>query len=421
MALSALQSPEFIEFKRDARRFVRTIIDGALVQRRTPRTPAAEVLVFPPDPWDVFGSLGDDAMLSVVAAHFRTANPAVRFHFFCHGPAAASAISRLGHRSVELPSIHTFPQTARRLFEENGYDAFVAVGADVMDGHYNTVIPRQMLIAADLAARSGIPVTVTGFSFNENPATELRKYFAHLSPRVGLNVRDPVSLARLGKFARTHAQLSADAAFLLEPAPVGDATSAWIDERRAAGRLVVGFNLHPMLFARRDRTVMDRALVEVADAIETATARYGADWLFIPHDYRGDGIGDEAVLRELFGLLEANGKATVRYFEGAHSAAALKGLASALDAVVTARMHLAIAALGTGTPVACFGYQGKFAGLLDHFGLPHELLGNADLFDRPGACSAMIGLFLANLPEWRAQVSRRLPEVMALAGRTFAR
>jgi polysaccharide pyruvyl transferase WcaK-like protein len=47
----------------------------------------------------------------------------------------------------------------------------------------------------------------------------------------------------------------------------------------------------------------------------------------------------------------------------------IKALSGQVDLVLTGRMHLAIAALGMGTPAFCTVYQGKFEGLMQMFEL----------------------------------------------------
>src|SRR5574344_391976 len=67
------------------------------------------------------------------------------------------------------------------------------------------------------------------------------------------------------------------------------------------------------------------------------------------------------------------------------SAPELKALCGHLDCLFTSRMHLAIAALGRGKPVAAFAYQGKFTGLFRHFDLPEDLILPSTAVDRLGA------------------------------------
>lgn len=412
------RAAEFVELRREARLYAAAVVNGIRVARQSPRDPAEHVLLLPSDPNDVIGAVGDDAMITAIVGHFRARNPRARFTILCNEQFAAETVRRMGHATLAMPEKYVFPDAIRAIVETGRYDAFVGMGADVLDGHYGIEIAQKLLIAADVAARAGLPATLTGFSFAERADPALARYFGRLSPRVALNLRDAVSLGRLRAFARARPRLVADVAFTLQPAEPDPAAFEWVERQRSSGRQVIGFNLHPMLFPAGDAVALDRAVGEAAKAI--GGAGDGFAWLLLPHDYRGEGMGDDGFLRPLAAALQG-AASPVRYLEGQHPAASLKALAGHLDSVVTGRMHLAIAALGMGTPVLCAAYQDKFAGLLRHFALPEHLLANAATFAKPGAFGALLGAFLALLPDLREQVAERLPEVLALAEENFAR
>jgi polysaccharide pyruvyl transferase WcaK-like protein len=99
-------------------------------------------------------------------------------------------------------------------------------------------------------------------------------------------------------------------------------------------------------------------------------------------------------------------------------AAALKGLCGALDVALSGRMHMAIACLGQGVPVACQPYQGKFEGLFEHFGLEGHVLSPHRFLDAEGLTHDLRRL-LERSGEIRARISARLPHVLALAAANF--
>ena len=78
-------------------------------------------------------------------------------------------------------------------------------------------------------------------------------------------------------------------------------------------------------------------------------------------------------------------------------------------------MHLAIAALGQGTPVFCFAYQGKFAGLYNHFSLNNDYIVSPSDIDSPAELESMLSKFLEHLTEEKTVISEHLPHVLALA------
>lgn len=83
-------------------------------------------------------------------------------------------------------------------------------------------------------------------------------------------------------------------------------------------------------------------------------------------------------------------------------------------------MHFAIAALGQGTPPVSFVYQGKFEGLMQHFGLESEglmLASDADGTGAPG--SAALEAATARAADLRRRIETALPRVVALARSNF--
>ena len=86
----------------------------------------------------------------------------------------------------------------------------------------------------------------------------------------------------------------------------------------------------------------------------------------------------------------------------------VKGLCAHLDGVLTGRMHLAIAALGTGTPPLSVAYRGKFEGLMRHIGLDGGLIAPEAFLD----CShtvTVLEAFTRDLPNRRARSFRACP------------
>lgn len=387
---------------------------------RTAADPARSIIVFPSDPHGIVGAVGDDAMITATVEHFRAARPDLRVTMFCRSGPPEEIVRSRGYKPLVIPAMAGFPPAMASILGEGGHDSLVILGADVMDGHYNADLTTQMLVTADLAARCGMRVIILGFSFNASPAPELAPRFARLDRRVALNLRDATSLERINGFAPVAARLVADSAFTLRPGQVDGDTTAWIAAEKAAGRRVIGINLHPMLVRHADAATIDRMVARMAAAILAADATAPLSWLLVPHDYRdADGDGDGLCLRLLVTRLAEISQVRSRYFEGTHPAATLKALAGQLDGVVTGRMHLAIAALGMGVPVMCLTYQDKFEGLFRHFDLPQDFLLSPAVFDSETALPVALSRFLTDLPDLTAQVARERPRVLALAEQNF--
>lgn len=379
------------------------------------------LIIFPADLKSIVGSLGDEAMITATVDHFRQSAPDLQISMLCAPGSAEDVVRSRGFTPIVASGLHQFPQEFARLLSRGDHDGFVALGADVIDGHYSPDHSTKMIIAADLAARAGMRSIILGCSFNASAAPELAPRLGRLDSRVALNARDPISLDRIRRFAPVRARLVADSGFMLRPGTVDSATEAWIAGERSAGRRVIGVNLHPRLVRGGAPGAVDRLIAGMAAAIRAADAVGPVSWLLIPHDYRdAQGEGDGLCLRPLLALLADSPPVRCRYFDGEHPAGTLKALAGRLDGVVAGRMHLAIASLGMGVPVMCLTYQGKFEGLFKHFELPGRYLLPPGVFDAEGALTRALAEFMAELDALAAQVARERSRVLALAARNFA-
>lgn len=379
--------------------------------------PPKRLLLIPSDPRTFSGSRGDEAMIRSVLnrlkPHYEDFSAAT-FVKSAEGEAAAKALGFQTLNGWEPFSLETVLREAER-FQP---DCVVVMGADVMDGHYSALTTARLLLVADLLVRRGITGVVLGFSFNERPARSLRKVFKFLHPSLHLNIRDSRSLKRFRAFSKTAAELVADVAFTLEARQEdlgAEKLRLWIDSRHACGQRIIVFNIHPMLVPSGQRA---EALVKAATkAIEQVSAKRLVSWLFLPHDFRGGQLGDDACLGPVAAALESRLGERQFYIRDSISAAGIKAVAGAVDGICTGRMHLAIAALGMGCPVVALTYQDKFAGLFDHFGLGEELLLNPEKIET-GLESLLLKL-IDRADEIKSKVQSHLPEVMRAAERNL--
>lgn len=251
---------------------------------------------------------------------------------------------------------------------QNAVELYV-IGADVLDGKYDPGYTCRLLTYADHAARMNISVTILGFSFNKKPNPSAIRALKSLHHNVSINLRDDASLERFIKNIGRDATLTADIAFLLEPISPPPEITEWIESRKARGELVVGININRHALPDLGQGSGHTSLINTIATELPMKAYCGSriNYILVPHDLKPSS-GDIELLTALKECLQEKTPEQVLYAE-LKDPRAIKGLASKLDALVTGRMHLAIAALGSSTPVLCIDYQDKFEGLLRKFGL----------------------------------------------------
>ena len=198
---------------------------------------------------------------------------------------------------------------------------------------------------------------------------------------VRLNVRDQASLDRFASIVGIPATLCADVAFLTCPASEPDADfDSWIAQTRAEARIPVGININAHAFSAQIASVGAQALVTaIATQLAAVGDRDRLSYVLLPHDLKPNS-GDIVLLQALEQARRSFPFPFVRYLL-IPDPARIKRSVDLVDLVGTARMHLAIASLGVGTPVLSIEYQDKFMGLYRHLGLAAD-----DILD-PAQCA----------------------------------
>ena len=356
------------------------------------------LVLVPCDPWTVIGSRGDEAMIYAVLQNFRKCHPNGKITVVtANASAANSEDCQRMQRDFNLAYVHAWRprlqiwNIVRAVRHARATEVFV-LGADCMDGHYSPHTSTILFAVADLACWLELKTRLTGFSWNEHPHPRAVAAAKKTTTALEILIRDPDSFDRM-KSILPRARLVADTAFCLEPlfSDRVRAVLAQMESDRKAGRYVLGVNLNPML------------KVDVASVAQALNAQSNISVYLIPHDYRSG--GDLAELGKLEPLLTV----PHRLLFDIYSAAELKALTSGLDALFTSRMHLGIAALGMGKPIAAFAYQGKFSGLFKCFGLL------VDLFVGPAASVRCVEETLLCLCRGKLIDADRLRIVSALA------
>ena len=355
------------------------------------------------------GSLGDQAMIDAAAGYIvdQLHRPVLIGPNFMHVRSKAELPKGTGARAV-LPIMARMMLTCRSMG---------CIGADVLDGVYNPdqVIKRVRFLS--IAHRLGRTARVFGASWSETPS-DIIIALLRKSPWLQLCARDPISQARMEKTLGREVRLVADLAFLMQSGlttPAAMRARDWVQERRRAGRVVMGVNLSGHTLAKLPG---DGVQVLAAPIIRWLAADAARDVLLMPHDRRGNVVGDGGVLGRLREILSDRFADRLHALPVELEAWDLKALAGEVDLVLTGRMHLAIAAMGMGTPAICTVYQGKFEGLMAHFGLEGMTVAPADMDS--AACDAQLARVTESRAAISGQIQARLPYILDLSRRNFA-
>lgn len=323
-----------------------------------------KVLLFTPDANSLIGSLGDAAMMTSVINTIKADSPSTQV-----------CIAGYKNEDIDMPGVgpmrvigvfnktHGITNFHRALLEARGV---VMLGADIMDGHYNPGFVCQLIALANHASRYNVPVSILGFSFNKSPHPSALHAFSTLKKNIAVFIRGEPSRQRFSQLTKCQSDLVADVAFLLRPNHPGDAVLTWIRQQREKNGLVVGLNINFHAFGRLANNI-DQFVEQFIDYLPATIDQRPVSYLFIPHDFKKKS-GDMA-LAEIFTAKYAATFADRAWCFKTNHPSEIKGLMNHLDFLLTGRMHLAIAALGAGTPTIGIAYQDKFEDLFMHFGL----------------------------------------------------
>ena len=378
-------------------------------------TPTRFVII-PADMGNVIGSMGDLAILTGLLQSLRTRNPDATF----------TIIGTRDH-SLDVPGIGEIPVVAAWVGKTGSvaFDnvirqnhALFVMGADILDGKYGAALVARIVDYCNHSVLLGIPATTLGFSFNNHPRSPAIHALSRLHPKVTVNVRDQLSLDRFQQATGIPATLCADSAFLMPPATTPEPEAeTWINAMREMDRSPVGVNLNAhALQPALSKLGMDALITHLAQQLKLAGETSKLAFMLIPHDLKPQS-GDMAMLQALEKQLQNHAFPHVRYTL-INRPDTIKRVAGLLDLVITGRMHLAIASLGSGTPTLSITYQDKFEGLYQHFGLSieHTITPMQCLGDE---LSIRIGRAHTQRHDLHKRICASLPQVMTLASRNL--
>lgn len=383
------------------------------------------LLIVPCDPETVTGSRGDEAMIQASITNFREHSPQSPIFIIAQGSLAEEFIkkSELGTNINVIPindfsNLEKLLTTIRRLKPKEA----VVIGADCVDGAYSSNLSILLISIFHILNKYGVLTRMTGFSFNSQPHKNVIKALKTIRSSKVYKVRDEFSYHRFRNVTNANCILIADAAFLLEPQPDFNGYKTindWIEIRRNKGQKVIALNLHPMLRKYNNKDEIKNDAVKVAQNIKTIFDENPViNIILLPHDDRAR-INDGEMLAAIYNYLLPLGYSERLFYEpSVPRAKNIKAVVALVDGVVSSRMHLAIAALGSGIPVMGTDYQDKFQGLFAHFNLSDEFLLSIDEFFSEKFVS-IFNQFFIRIPELKETVNRHKGKVIELAKQNF--
>lgn len=380
------------------------------------------VLIVPPA---APGSLGDDAMMTGAIEMLRQRGFS-KIGIFDLDRNCPFSFSRQPDETLDISGFSwgwKYPEEYGFFKKLRDYDFFLVIGADVLDGNYSDNKSSRHVMLAYWAEKCGLNTSLLGFSYNDTPGERALSALRSLGNNVRICARDPVSYRRLTRHLGWPPIQTADVAFLLKPEePVDETLKRWIAEAKAQRAPLYGINAIVTSKFFRDKSLESESAyldfyVKLLQAI--AIKQPHARFVFIPHDCRPNGVGEGPFLERLMELLPAKLQASILLLRTHYNVAEIKWLAGQMDFIVSSRMHLAIAAIGQGTPVFCFEYQGKFQGLFELCEMPELLSSMEFALSNPVVLIESVLRHIERCASIRACLLEKIPELHALAEKNF--
>lgn len=380
-----------------------------------------KILLIPSDPYLLTSSLGDQAMIGSILDYWKAKRQGIEIYIATADSPAEDAARALGAVPLRVMGRKFSVSSTDQAMLLHGFQIAVLMGADGLDGSYDPSFSAEQLITVDMAARYGAESYITGFSVSQSFHRDVAVIFDELDQNVRINLRDPLSLKRFEAGSKRKGHLVADVAFLLHPRTSErvDAVLTQVRKLQQSGFEVAAFNIHPLLLELEDRHRFPDFIAAAASVLRMLAQRKKVAFLLLSHDTRGSS-SDRLGLEPLYAQLsDALGERILLPSEQL-TAVEIKALVKELDLVISGRMHLMIASLGSGTPVVGLDYKDKMEGLLQLLALDSKsLIPATQIMADPKECANRIALFLDRCEEERAQIKRASARIHHLSLRNF--
>jgi colanic acid/amylovoran biosynthesis protein len=395
---------------------VRSLMHSRVVCRRaSAEHRPGTVLLLPPSNQ---GNLGDEAM---IAATLDTLPSRGVNHvtILSYGP--WPHWTRFGSRraglTLDYRCLYRVADKLRFVDLALEHEAFILLGADVIDGAYARQRTLLRIACVQLAAEAGCMTSIIGFSMREHPAAWALEELRKLPRSVRLRARDPFSSERCSRHLGRPVELTADPAFLLKPELVSEPAqqaAAWVGQQRRLSRAVVGLNANGSTEPEMREAMVKAYKTTIEGFIQ---AGHDAAFLFLPHDYRG-ARNDVTLAERVIAAIDPLHHDRIAIARDA-TAAEIKHLAGLVDITLAGRAQVAIASLGQGTPAVGIAHHGDFEGLYAPFALEDVTIPPKKAAEGTNLLHFFAGAFDHRDP-LRKRLTARLDNVRALALANFA-
>lgn len=303
-----------------------------------------------------------------------------------------------GHLPNHLASMQHFLRLLHRA------ESVAITGADIMDGAYNWHASSNRANLAWLAAQTGVPVRILGFSWNGHAHPHALRALKRASAAgVQLCLRDPLSAERARADGLANVSEVADMVFAARTVDL-DAASQLLASLPAGSRYAL-VNASGLIGSGQQ--------VEEYRQVIRELQRHGLHVVLLPHVSRPGG-DDLLLCRQIHQAVDDPALLLIDHLP---CPATIRGLTAGATMVVTGRMHLAIMSLYHAVPAITLATQGKVEGLMRLFGA--ECL---CVDPQPGFGQSVIAItrqVLSQPEDLRQHLLSKLPEVRAMARRNF--
>ena len=153
--------------------------------------------------------------------------------------------------------------------------------------------------------------------------------------------------------------LTADCAFVLEPAPYDHIENILSKENiDTTKKPLIGISANAMLDDEENNYV-----TSMTQTVDYVIEKLNAQVVFVPHVVGINGRGDDRVMGEKIYKLTKN-KENINLIKGDYSPEELKGIIRLCDMFIGGRMHANIAAISSGVPTIATAWSHKYYGIM---------------------------------------------------------